>query len=93
MIKPNLIILDEAVSALDMAIKAQIIDLLAELREKHNLSYLFISHDLSVIKAITDRVMVMDQGQIIEQGDTETVMISPQHPITQNLIRAIPPLP
>lgn len=93
MIKPNLIILDEAVSALDMAIKAQIIDLLAELREKNNLSYLFISHDLSVIKAITDRVMVMDQGQIIEQGDTETVMTSPQHPITKNLIRAIPRLP
>ena len=93
MIKPNLIILDEAVSALDMVIKAQIIELLSSLREKHGLSYLFISHDLSVIEAMTDRVLVMDQGQIVEQGPTRDVLKSPQHQVTKTLINAIPRIP
>ena len=93
MIKPNLIILDEAVSALDMVIKAQIIELLSSLRKKHGLSYLFISHDLSVIEAMTDRVLVMDQGQIVEQGPTQDVLKSPQHPVTKTLINAIPRIP
>ena len=93
MIKPNLIILDEAVSALDMVIKAQIIELLSSLRIKHGLSYLFISHDLSVIEAMTDRVLVMDQGQIVEQGPTQDVLKSPQHPVTKTLINAIPRIP
>ena len=93
MIKPNLIILDEAVSALDMMIKSQIIELLVSLRQKHGLSYLFISHDLSVIEAMTDRVMVMDQGQMVEQGPTQDVLKSPQHHVTKTLINAIPRLP
>ena len=93
MIKPNLIILDEAVSALDMVIKAQIIELLLSLQKKHGLSYLFISHDLSVIEAMTDRVLVMDQGQMIEQGPTQDVLKSPQHPVTKTLINAIPRIP
>ena len=93
MIKPNLIILDEAVSALDMVIKAQIIELLSSLRKKHGLSYLFISHDLSVIEAMTDRVLVMDQGQIVEQGPTQDVLRLPKHPVTKTLINAIPRIP
>ncbi len=93
MIKPNLIILDEAVSALDMVIKAQIIELLSSLQKKHGLSYLFISHDLSVIEAMTDRVLVMDQGQIIEQGATQDVLKSPQNHVTKTLINAIPRIP
>ena len=93
MIKPQLIILDEAVSALDTSIKGQILALLARLQDKHHLSYLFISHDLSVVNAITDRVMVMDQGKIVEQGLTRDVMASPQHPFTQTLMAAIPHIP
>ena len=67
-IRPKLIILDEAVSALDVSIRAQILDLLAELRDSHGLAYLFISHDLGVVTSITDRVMVMKDGEIVEHG-------------------------
>ena len=92
-IRPNVIIFDEAVSALDVSIRAQILDLIAELTKTHELSYLFISHDLSVVRTITDRVLVMKDGEIVEDGATEEVFSNPRHPYTASLIAAAPTLP
>ena len=88
-LKPKLIIADEPVSALDVTIQAQILQLLLNLTQKHGLTMLFISHDLSVVRYICDRVAVMRQGKIVEMGDTEQLFARPQHPYTQALLKAI----
>ena len=92
-IKPSLIVLDEAVSALDVRVRAQVLDLLAGLRTSHGLAYLFISHDLSVVRRITDRVLIMEKGRIVEAGPTDQVMDNPQNPYTRRLVAASPQIP
>ncbi|MBF8270592.1 MAG: ABC transporter ATP-binding protein [Gammaproteobacteria bacterium] len=89
-LRPKLLIADEPVSSLDVTIRAQILRLLLELNQKYSLSMLFISHDLSVIRYLTDRTAVMYQGKIVELAETEALFQSPQHPYTQALLSAIP---
>jgi peptide/nickel transport system ATP-binding protein len=87
---PRLLILDEAVSALDKSVEAQILNLLADLRRDLNLTYLFISHDLNVVRHISDRVVVMYLGRIVEAGEAGAIFRRPHHPYTRALLRAMP---
>jgi peptide/nickel transport system ATP-binding protein len=92
-IRPKLIVLDEAVSALDVRVRAQVLDLLAALQDSHRLAYLFISHDLSVMRNVTTRCLVMRAGRIVEEGPTGALFDTPRHPYTQALIAAAPRIP
>lgn len=91
-LNPEFIIADEPVSALDVSIQAQIINLLKQLKDDYNLTFLFISHDLSVIKYISDRIAIMYLGEIVEIGKTEEIFKSPKHPYTMALLSAVPEL-
>ncbi len=89
-LEPDVLVCDEAVSALDVSIQAQIIALLAELRDAYGLAYLFIAHDLPVVREIADRIIVMRQGVIVEEGPCERIFTAPRHPYTQALLAASP---
>ncbi|MDZ5650354.1 dipeptide ABC transporter ATP-binding protein [Nitrospirillum sp. BR 11828] len=91
-VQPDLIALDEATSALDMLTRAQILDLLADLSRRLGLAYLVVSHDLAVVRALTDRLLVMQDGRIVEEGPTVQVLSQPRHPYTASLVAATPTL-
>ena len=89
-LQPRLVILDEAVSALDKSVEAQVLNLLLDLKEEFGLTYVFISHDLNVVRYMSDRVMVMYLGQVVEVGEAETLFEAPRHPYTRALLSSIP---
>ena len=89
-VNPDLIICDEPISSLDVSIQAQVVNLLEELQQQLNLTYLFIAHDLSMVRHISDRIAVMYLGKIMELADRDEIYIRPLHPYTQALISAVP---
>ena len=89
-LKPRILICDEAVSALDLSVRAQVLNLLEELKKKYSLSYLFITHDIGVVRHIADRIAVMHKGRIVETGDAESVLDNPQEEYTKYLMAAGP---
>ena len=88
MLNPKLLVLDEAVSSLDVIIQKQLIDLLADLQEKFDLTYLFISHNLKIVKKISQRIAVMYRGKIVELASTDEIFSNPLHPYTKELLSA-----
>jgi oligopeptide/dipeptide ABC transporter ATP-binding protein len=90
--RPELLIADEPTTALDVTVQAQILDLLAELREKFRLTMLFISHDLAVVSQVADRVAVMYAGSMVELGSKKDIFLAPAHPYTRGLLQAVPTL-
>ena len=89
-VEPDFLICDEPVSALDVSVQAQIVNLLERLRREMGIAMLFIAHDIAVVEYLSDRMLVMTNGKIVEQGDSETICASPRHPYTKKLIDAVP---
>jgi microcin C transport system ATP-binding protein len=87
-LKPRLVVLDEPTSALDVSVQAQVVELLRDLQAKHRLAYLFISHDLRVVRAMAHRIVVLKDGKVVEQGEAEAVVGAPQQPYTRALMAA-----
>ena len=87
-LRPKLVVLDEPTSALDMTVQVQIVELLRDLQRKYRLAYLFISHDLKVVRAMSHHVLVMKQGDVLEEGNAEQIFNAPQHDYTKNLLRS-----
>ncbi|WP_180901523.1 ATP-binding cassette domain-containing protein [Martelella soudanensis] len=90
MVNPKILILDEPVSALDLSVQAKVLNLLADLQREFGLSYVFISHDLSVVRRISDEVMVMNSGEVVERGTSDAIFANPTHPYTQQLLASTP---
>ena len=88
--QPEIIICDESVSALDVSVQATVLNLLLDLQEELGLTYVFISHDLAVVKYMADDILVMNQGEIVERGTSDEIYSNPQHPYTRQLLAAIP---
>jgi microcin C transport system ATP-binding protein len=87
-LKPRFVVLDEPTSALDMSVQAQVVDLLRELQARHRLAYLFISHDLKVVRAVSDEILVMRDGRVVEQGPTARIFEQPEQAYTRALMAA-----
>jgi len=88
--KPDVLICDESVSALDVSVQAQVLNLLQDLQDELGMSYIFISHDLAVVKYMADQVMVMNEGKIVEIANSDEIYLRPQHPYTKKLLSSIP---
>lgn len=88
--KPDVLICDESVSALDVSVQAQVLNLLQDLQDEYQMSYIFISHDLAVVKYISDQVMVMSEGDVVEVANSDEIYLHPQHEYTRKLLGSIP---
>jgi oligopeptide transport system ATP-binding protein len=92
-VRPKLLVCDEPVSSLDVSIQGQIVNLLKELQEATHMAMLFISHNLAVVRQLSHRILVIQQGEIVESGTRESLLSSPQHPYTRRLLGAVPKMP